>query len=59
MIRVVIVDDDHVAAGGVVLPPVSRPLLDAAGLQLDADDLRRVRRVLSRLRVPFTGQQQG
>lgn len=28
-----------VAAGGVVLPLVSQPLLDAAGLQLDTDDL--------------------
>jgi DNA-binding NarL/FixJ family response regulator len=28
-----------VAAGGVVLPLVSPPLLEAAGLQLDADDL--------------------
>ena len=71
-----------VAAGGVVLPLVSPPLLEAAGLQLDADDLpilgmlldrtapgdiattlgiddtqlkRRVRRMLARLKVPFTG----
>ena len=70
-----------VAAGGVVLPLVSRPLLEAAGLQLDTDDLpilgmlldrtptgdiattlgiddahlkRRVRRMLARLKVPFT-----
>ena len=28
-----------VAAGGAVLPLVSQPLLEAAGLQLDADDL--------------------
>ena len=28
-----------VAAGGVVLPLVSQPLLEAAGLQLDTDDL--------------------
>jgi len=70
-----------VAAGGVVLPLVSQPLLEAAGLQLDTDDLpilgmlldrtptgdiattlgiddahlkRRVRRMLARLKVPFT-----
>ena len=47
-----------VAAGGVALPPLSQPILDAAGLQLDAD-LQRVRRVLTRLTEPSPGQHRG
>jgi DNA-binding NarL/FixJ family response regulator len=47
-----------VAAGGVVLPPLSQPMLDVAGLQVDAD-LQQVRRVLTRLTEPSPGQRRG